>query len=150
MRRWSLYIVLLFAGTWSGYAQGSGFGLGAIVGEPTGVSAKYWVSSRNALDAGLAWSFRHKGFFHLHADYLWHVPLNVDVPQQFAFYVGIGGRLGIGSGSALLGARIPVGITWWPRDIPLDVFLEIAPVLDLTPATEFSANGGVGIRFFFH
>ena len=149
IKRWMLFFVLTFGGSWSGYAQGSGFGLGVILGEPTGVSAKYWVSTRNAVDAGFAWSFRHKGFFHVHADYLWHVPLNIETPQQFTFYVGIGGRLGFSSGSAIFGARIPVGIVYWPHDIPLDIFLEVAPLLDLTPATEFTANGGIGVRFYF-
>ena len=50
----SLVIVILatliFAG--SAFAQGT-FGLGLIVGEPTGVSAKWWLTGRTAVDAAL-------------------------------------------------------------------------------------------------
>jgi len=145
----TLVFVLLCTAPLCALAQDRGFGIGVILGEPTGISAKYWVSTRNALDAGLAWSFRHKGYVHIHADYLWHVPLKIEGVNQLAFYVGIGGRLGISSGSALLGARIPIGLVYWPQSVPLDLFLEVAPILDLTPATEFSVNGGVGIRFYF-
>lgn len=75
----------------SSLAQDRGFGLGVILGEPTGLSGKYWVSSKNAIDGGLAWSFRRSGFFHVHADYLWHFPLKVETDQRFTFYAGVGG-----------------------------------------------------------
>jgi len=133
----------------SASAQDHGFGLGVILGEPTGLSGKYWVSNQNAIDAGMAWSFRRSGFFHIHSDYLWHFPLKAETDQRFTLYAGVGGRLGIVSHDALLGVRIVGGFAFWPKNTPLDIFVEFAPVLDLAPATEMSANGGVGIRFFF-
>ncbi len=146
----SLYCVLTSVIlTSAGLAQDRGFGLGVILGEPTGVSGKYWTSSSNAVDGGLAWSFRHAGFFHVHADYLWHFPLRTETAERFTFYTGVGGRLGVDSHEALLGVRVVGGFAFWPRGTPLDIFVEIAPVIDLAPATELSANGGIGIRFFF-
>lgn len=130
-------------------SQETGAGLGVIAGEPTGISAKLWVSSRNAVDAGLAWSFRSPGFFHLHADYLWHFPDAIAAKERIVPYAGIGGRLGIPKSEGILGVRFPVGVAWWPRSIPLDVFLEFAPVLDLVPASELTAHGGVGARYWF-
>jgi hypothetical protein len=130
-------------------AQDHGLGLGILLGEPTGLSGKAWVSEKNAVDAGMAWSFRSSGFFHVHADYLWHFPLRDAEVQRFTAYAGVGGRLGIRSRDALLGVRIVGGLAYWPRGTPLDLFVEVAPILDLTPATEMSANGGIGIRFFF-
>ncbi len=41
------------------------------------------------------------------------------------------------------------GLPLWPHNSPIDVFLEIAPIVDLAPATELSVNGGIGIRFYF-
>lgn len=38
-------------------AQDHGFGMGIILGEPTGLSAKAWTSNDNAFDFALAWSF---------------------------------------------------------------------------------------------
>jgi len=35
-------------------SQNSGVGLGVIVGEPTGISAKVWISNNSAFDAGVA------------------------------------------------------------------------------------------------
>lgn len=130
-------------------AQDKGFGLGIIIGEPTGLSGKYWVSSQNAIDAGMAWSFRHSGFLHLHADYLWHFPDAIQATQRFPLYAGIGGRIGFAKQDAVFGIRVVGGIAWWPKDAPIDVFLELAPIIDLAPASEFSVNGGFGVRYYF-
>ena len=129
--------------------QDKGFGLGILIGEPTGVSGKAWISHRNAIDAGVAWSFRHKGFIHLHADHLWHFPDIIQSSEQFTLYTGIGGRLGVGRGDGVFGVRIAGGLALWPSHAPIEIFLELAPILDLVPATELSANGGIGVRFFF-
>ena len=130
------------------FAQDKGFGLGILVGEPTGLSGKYWVSSQNAIDAGIAWSFRQSGFFHVHGDYLWHFPDAIQASQRFPLYAGIGGRLGFAKHDALFGVRMVGGIAWWPKDTPIDIFLEIAPIIDLAPASEFSVNGGFGVRYY--
>src|SRR5262245_41316938 len=53
-------------------AAHDGAGLGIIVGEPTGVSAKIWVGGNTALDAAAAWSFADEGALHLHGDFLAH------------------------------------------------------------------------------
>ena len=131
-------------------AQNQGFGVGLILIEPTGISAKGWVSENNALDLGLAWSFRNEGSFHAHADYLWHFPEVISSTEQFTLYTGIGARiLARRKDNALLGVRVVGGLAYWPRGVPLDIFVEVAPIVDLAPATELSANGGIGVRFFF-
>ncbi len=129
--------------------QEKGLGLGVIIGEPTGISAKAWVSEKGAIDAGVAWSFREKGKFHLHADHLWHFPRKIRTSERFVLYAGVGGRLAVGRGDGIFGIRIPLGVVWWPHRAPLDVFLELAPIVDLIEETELSANGGIGVRFFF-
>jgi len=148
MKRLALLSTLLLAMTSLGLAQDRGFGLGAIFGEPTGISGKYWVSRQNAIAGGLAWSFRGDGFLHVHADYVWHFPDAIRSSEKFPLYVGIGGRIRFDD-PARVGVRIPFGFAWWPRGVPLDIFLEIAPILDLAPATEFELNGGIGVRYFF-
>ncbi len=130
-------------------AQDHGFGLGVLLGEPTGISGKYWLTHQSAIDGAAAWSFRHDGYFIIHSDYLWHFLDAIETTQHLSPYIGIGGRLGGKSGRAVLGVRMAAGLDFWPNNAPIDVFLEIVPILDLTPATELSANGGIGVRFFF-
>ena len=149
MKQFLCMLALVALMTSAAEGQERGFGLGVILGEPTGVSTKGWISSQTAFDAGFAWSFRRTGFLHVHMDYLWHFSDIVNTNQRVNPYVGIGGRLAAREGSAIAGVRVPFGIVWLPANSPIDVFLEIAPVVDLTPETEINANGGIGVRFFF-
>jgi hypothetical protein len=130
-------------------AQDRGFGAGIIFGEPTGISLKGWTSSKNAIDVGLAWSFHGSGSFHIHADYLWHFRDVFPRAERLVLYAGPGGRIRLSSGSSVIGVRIALGAEYWISGAPLDVFLELAPIVDFAPSTEGAMNAGVGIRFFF-
>lgn len=149
MKRFLLLVIATIVVVSVSMGQGKGFGLGLMLGEPTGLSAKGWVSPRGAVDAGLAWSLINSRFFHAHIDYLWHFQDVVNTRQQVLPYIGIGGRLVGNRNSASAGVRVPAGLAWLPQGTPLDVFFEIAPIVDFAPATEMSINGGIGIRFFF-
>ena len=143
-----LIITGLVALSFNLIAQDSGFGLGIIIGEPTGVSLKTWVSQKHAVDAGIAWSLTND-WFHIHADYLIHNFELIDVSQgELPFYFGFGARLGIGN-NFTLGARVPVGLAYLFEDAPLDVFVEVVPALQLINQIQFQMNGGIGIRYWF-
>jgi hypothetical protein len=140
-----------------------GLGVGIIVGEPTGLSAKKWISDTTAIDAAAAWSFADFTSFQIHADYLWH---NYDLiktkklPGNLAVYYGIGGRLkfkgnnGNGYGNkdeedARLGVRIPLGISYVFQENSVELFAEVVPILDVVPETELGMSLGVGARYYF-
>jgi hypothetical protein len=127
----------------------SGWGVGVLVGEPTGLSFKQWLERSMAVDAGVAWSFRRHGFFHLHMDALFHIREAEKGEDRVLVYLGPGARLAAGSGEVQLGLRIAGGIAFLPRDAPIDLFAELAPTLNLIPATEIILNGGIGIRYYF-
>lgn len=132
-----------------------GFGLGVIVGEPTGVSFKGWLDNKSAIDGAVAWSFLNNGSFHVHADYLRHVNIDQTSSGQFNFHYGIGGRIKAknnnnnNSDDARFGVRIPLGLDYNFSTEPIELFLEVAPVVDFTPKTDASFNGALGVRFYF-
>ena len=131
-------------------AQDKDFGLGIIIGEPTGVSGKLWLGGNNALDMAAAWSFKGSGSMLLQADYVWHKFNLIRVSSgKLPLYFGIGGRVIFGSKDTYFGARIPVGLNYIFSGTPLDIFVEIVPILDLAPSTDFDISGGLGIRFWF-
>ncbi len=138
------------------------FGLGVIIGEPTGVSAKLWTSNTNALAFGVGWSvegYRINGFdsdydnvtrTHIHADYLWHSFYAISPNGQFPLYYGIGGRINTGPQySGTFAVRGIIGIEWLPRNTPLDIFIEVVPSLQLVSSTGIGIDAGIGARFFF-
>jgi hypothetical protein len=150
MRR-SVFILVLVILSIPGLssAQQRGFGLGIILGEPTGISFKSWTGSKTAVDGGIAWSFEHGGSFHLHVDYLIHNFRLMEVEKgQLAVHYGIGGRIRTRHRERV-GVRIPVGLSYFVEKAPVEIFLELGPVLDLAPATEFRMTGGVGFRYYF-
>jgi hypothetical protein len=143
-------------------AQDHGFGLGLIIGEPTGISAKLWTSSANAFDFGLGWSIggdrngKDKVYYergsrvHVHMDYLWHAFNAIQSSERFPLFYGIGGRINTGGGyDASVAVRGVFGIAWLPHNTPIDVFLEIVPLLQLTPSTGFGIDAGIGARYYF-
>jgi hypothetical protein len=131
-------------------AQDRGFGVGIILGEPTGFSFKGWTSSANAIDGGLAWSFTREGSFHVHADYLWHSFNTFQTHERIPLYYGIGGRIKAEHhDNARVGVRVVVGIGYIFRNAPVDLFMEVAPIVDIAPSTDLEANAGLGARFWF-
>ncbi len=153
MKRISLAIVILIIiFSASGLrAQESGFGLGIMVGEPTGFSAKYWVDEDNAFDFGLAYSFVRKfSALSIHADYLYHAFDVVKSEYRLPVYYGFGGRLRfVNNSDNALGARGVIGIAWLNDQAPLDVFLELVPVFNLLPKTSLDLDIALGARYYF-
>ena len=139
-------------------AHGEGIGVGIIAGNPTGVSAKKWLTNNTAIDAAAAWSFNDRGAFQLHANYLWHrdIPaISQHIYGRLPFYVGLGGRVtfdegnGKHGGNNRAGVRVPLGVTYLFENAPLDLFIEVVPVLDVAPQTDFGLDAAAGIRFYF-
>ena len=135
------------------------FSAGVIVGEPTGLSTKLWLTDISALDIALAWSFTDNGAFYSNADYLTHFFDVFDiVPDRLPLYAGIGGSLRVRSQTAEQGdpdsplriaVRVPLGISFLPVELPLDLFVELAPHLKIFPETDFGMAGGIGVRYRF-
>lgn len=157
-------LLVLTFGAFEARAQQRELGLGIILGEPTGLSAKLWESRTDAWDAALAWSFLNTGQFHVHVDRLWHQTDIIRTSLNLKTYVGVGGALSfVGEDSdywkdrsgerrrsaTILAARIPVGITLATNSNALEFFLELVPQLNLIPATHFSIGFGIGGRYYF-
>jgi len=147
------------------FAQSTGVGAGIILGAPTGISTKFWTSNVNAIDAAIGWSndgewarfgngyyyYYGRSNLHINADYLWHSFNAIKSQERFPIYYGFGFHLNEGYSAPLaFGIRGVVGIDWMPRAVPLDVFLEFAPVVFLSPGSGIGFDAGIGTRFFFH
>jgi hypothetical protein len=151
-------LVLILFGCLAGLSFGESnhnVGLGIILGEPTGFSFKIWNRQTVAWDAGAAWSFVNGKYFQIHGDILLH-NFNLFRPDtgRMALYYGAGARLKFGNSdptgsSTVLSLRIPVGISYEFERTPVELFLEVVPMLDLVPSTEFQMAGAVGFRYYF-
>lgn len=142
-------LAILFALQVAAHAQERGFGLGVIFGSPSGINAKQWLGPRTAIDGVVAWNVGREEVLHLHGDYLFHdFDLIKAERGTMALYYGLGGRIRFEEDSRI-SVRIPVGMDYLFEKAPVDIFLELVPMLDLAPDTRFEMSGGLGARFFF-
>lgn len=137
-------------------AAPSGLGLGLIIGEPTGLSAKVWTTSRIALDAALGYSWvRYGQAIHIHGDILWHSGSVIQSGDGYLpLYLGVGVRVKMADDDneypdMRVGIRVPFGLEYVFARAPVGLFLELVPVIDLTPETDFGPNGAIGFRYYF-
>lgn len=139
-------------------AQGSSSGstgLGVMFGEPTGITLKHWLSGDSALQFGVTYSFNN--YFALLGDYLWHFKFK----PQFTPYVGLGAEIFFDSSNSFaqrfnrdnpssvdFAMRIPLGIEFLPRKVPLGIFAEVVPAVGLIPGVFGFVQGDIGIRIY--
>ena len=125
-------------------------GVGAMIGNPTGLNAKYWLDDTTAVDGGFAVSLGKNSDLSIHSDYLLHNKsaffLNEVYPLDL--YYGLGGRMEFADDFEL-GIRIPVGLAHRFNEQPVDVFAEIAPILDFVGRTGLELHLAVGGRYYF-
>lgn len=133
-----------------------GFGLGVILGEPTGLCAAWRGSGDSTYDMAVAWSVPdHK--VHFHADYL-HQLVSFRDPAspavEFPVYVGVGPRVRLGDefqdgSSSILALRLPVGLAIQGGKVPVEGFVEAVPVLVLYSDTRLDFDAAIGVRVYF-
>ncbi len=149
MKKWVVLVLMVFGlGMQQAKAQAHGLGIGFIAGDPTGLSLKAWATQNTALDFAVGWSTGGDAIYG-HVDYLIHNfnLINIGSGQLPVFY-GPGARLAA-SDDPQIGLRLVGGIVWLLPEVPIDLFLQLAPGLDLLPETDFRLNGALGARYFF-
>src|SRR5882672_8164985 len=123
-------------------------GIGTELGQPMGVTAKYWLNSTMAVDGAMGYHFNHN--FDMHSDILWHSFSSFDVSNgRLPFYLGAGGRVLLGDDSQF-GLRLPLGVSYLPSSNPIELFAEIAPVIKIAPGIGVDIDGAVGIRVYIN
>ncbi len=143
--------------------RGKDFGFGIILGEPTGATLKYWTSKENALIGSIGGG--GYGALRVHVDYVWH--FNAFSSDVVKLYIGPGLGFGFGEGgwglfykkdrehwyyredgSAVIFGRMAFGANIIPRRSPLEIFVELAPVIGFRPLVGVGLDAAVGLRFY--
>lgn len=140
---------------------GKRLGLGLHLGWPVGLAGKYTLTTGQAVQFGIG--VGGHSWLGANVDYIF-TPVSIPVSDvgSLGFYLGGGlfGGFGVAPGLKLgdsffsglpvvLGAEVPIGVVWNFQQLPVDIFLEVAPGLAILPGPNFSGRGAVGFRFFF-
>jgi hypothetical protein len=144
--------------------QNYGPSLGIILGSPTGFTFKYVFARTSAIAINAGWGLVGAVHFSSSCDYQFLFPQTMRWTDEFEGtshelkgltpYFGVGGRFSIEeepepSNETKLhaGVRIGGGVEYAINRF--GIFLEIYPVVDIIPGTEFDIMGGLGFRFYF-
>ena len=133
-------------------------GVGLILGEPTGICAKLYLSNDQAIQAAVGSAF-FLGGLQFHADYVFH-PFILQQRDSFVlpFYLGPGIWTFDHTGNSgehyfAIGLRAVAGLLFDFKTVPLDAFVEVAGVLDHgfkdSVGNEINLNVGAGARYYF-
>ena len=122
------------------------FGIGVILGEPIGGSAKLWLDDRLAVDLGAGLSDGNAGFW---GDLLWHDWTLLPQPAdgRIGAYLGAGPQIRTGD-ETRFGVRTVIGVTYRASSRPLELFAEAGPLFRLTQGGQVDGVGGVGLRVY--
>jgi hypothetical protein len=120
-------------------------GVGVIVGDPIGGTAKLWLGPDYAVDLGIGYS----GSTVLWGDVLYHA-WNLFPPideGKLGLYFGAGPRIETGDDTEF-GVRTLAGVSWRLSRQPMEFFAEMGPVFRLTQGGGVGIDGGVGVRLY--
>lgn len=130
------------------------FGLGGILGEPTGVSAKYTIDRQFAVQGALGLSLIEKGLW-LSTDFLIHIHNVFRDGGKLPLYLGAGlviqDRGGSGkdkSRETSLGIRGVAGVEYLAQD-RISIFGELSVQPFLLPSLDLGISVGAGARYWF-
>jgi hypothetical protein len=140
-------------------ADKGSFGVGIVLGEPTGLCAKLYLDDDTAIQGALGFNFIDSGI-QVNAEYVLH-PWIVQERDAFVLpiYLGPGLRFIQYNGGRsddnhyAVGLRLVGGMLFDFKEVPLDVFLEIAGVVEYDfkdgEGVELALNLGAGVRYYF-
>lgn len=146
--------------------NGNDFGFGIILGEPLGGTVKIWTAKDQAVAASIGGN-SYFGSLRLGADYLWH--FDVFRSQVVDMYAGPGLVLGFGDGRDYwwyrgkgnkiyfyergtddvgIAMRVVAGLNVVPKRTPIEIFLELGPLIGVSPGFGVALDVAAGIRFY--
>lgn len=126
------------------------FGIGGIIGDPDGITAKAWLSESMAIAGAISLDVGDNySWFLIQADFL---KQNTVASWEEAFlqtHFGGGLRVVSGDFSDYIALRAPIGVDVQAIDAPVEVFMEVAPTIDVDPEVYFYFTGAMGFRYYF-
>lgn len=124
-----------------------------MIGDPTGLSLKFWgIGQNSALQVNIGGGgFVAPADLAVSGSLLFHALLTRETPING--YLGVGAFAGINQGrrgdGAVFGILVPLGLEFILSEVPLDLFIEVPPLIGFTTKGDVRAGltFGIGLRF---
>lgn len=141
----ALIMVIALPLSAASYSKTNGIGIGINLGYPSnGVAFKYGMDDFRLVGT-LGWNLSGKTLIDLEvgAQYDW---LEFDI-EGIPFYVnaGVTAAIGLaGEDSFSLAAAVPVGVSYFFEEVPIEAYLKLAPVIGIIPGFGFGVSASIG------
>ena len=147
--RWLVIIFVFYTlnGSLLMAKESGNLGAGVILGDPTGPTLKFWLHPNTAINVGLGFTKDSL----VYGDLLFHGWNVFSKPQKgkLAGYLGLGFRFEEKKKDDNYGLRTVAGIAYWFENYPVEIFLELVPVFQITPDINTGFDSGFGLRYYF-
>ena len=136
-----------------------GIGVGIYMGTPTGLGALNLSYREKDItrQAYLNWNLTSEQFRGV-VDQVWELKkITLQDGTQFPLYAGgrvwfrfndISTTLGLAGFSNSIGVGTPIGALYQHEEVGVEAYLEIAPVFQISPISQFGTQFGFGVRFY--
>ncbi len=132
-------------------SDGGDLALGALLGDPSGLTFKIHRPAAASIDILLAWDLND--FFFANVQFIWEEPLSGT--NGFYWFYGPGVFAGVfdrgpfirQNDDFLIGVSGALGISYYFRQF--EVYLQLSPRLSILERTSVELGAGLGIRYFF-
>jgi len=127
-------------------AQPEQFGIGLVLFDPSGLTAKAWLGRGTAVSGAIGWSEEKDHDLDIQADFLFYDRrVAGDSNLDLDAYIGVGGKIIFRDNDAAW-VRIPFGLDFRLKRTPFNLFFEVAPSFNFRIAR---VSGAIGFRYIF-
>lgn len=128
---------------------GTSVGLGGQIGDPSGITLKLWNPTGWSYDFMAAWDTGDFFFLNVHGLLEQHVNGNGNVHVFYGpgAYIGVRDRPHERDDDSVFGISAEVGLGVLLQQF--EIYGQLIPRLDLTPATDGDIGAGIGVRYYF-
>ncbi|HTP12005.1 MAG TPA: hypothetical protein VMM37_00170 [Bacteroidota bacterium] len=148
MKKYIILCMLAVSSTLA-FAQQRPFGIGALIGTPSGISATFSRSPDRFVDVLLAWDIEQNTIFQGHYNFRF-MSLEKGRDQETILY----GGPGVFFRTVNLEERTDFGFSGnfgigWTLKQNLEIYAEISPKVGLVRLSPLTMTGGLGFRYLF-
>ncbi|MBI2522000.1 MAG: hypothetical protein HYV97_16405 [Bdellovibrio sp.] len=152
-----IIILAFFSCNFTALAAVPQWGLGAVIGDPTGLSLNYFMHETRSLHSVLAFDFSDGDEVNFASHYIWWKRF-ADMPlKPFRWFYGFGGEIAIFDQSYKkfhdkdieLGPSATLGLSYAFESAPLEAFLKSNLTLDIVQETDVDMDLMLGLHFNF-
>ncbi len=130
------------------FTQKGNFEIGGVVGTPSGLDMRYWITDAFGLDISVGAALNGDLYYSFDLLYEFHELYRL-AGMRIRVFTGVGSLGGYRNDETYRNLRIPVGLSMPFSRYPITLSVFVAPALEIAPGSKAALNYGIAARFNF-